>query len=110
MIANVQSGIGCLKDIKGRNLVYGDPASTSIHLFPKCMLAELGMKSKRGLQRAFVGVHDVVALTVQTGKADAGGLSKTIFKSLIERGVIKPDKVKIVAESEPFPESLGAPI
>jgi phosphonate transport system substrate-binding protein len=51
-----------------------------------------------------VGAHDAVALTVQTGKADAGGLSKTIFQSLTERGVIKPEKVKVIAESKPFPE------
>ncbi|MDR3603605.1 MAG: phosphate/phosphite/phosphonate ABC transporter substrate-binding protein [Syntrophaceae bacterium] len=104
VIANVQSGIGCLKDIKGKNMVYGDPASTSSHLIPKCMLADQGLKAKEDYKEHFVGAHDVVALTVQTGKADAGGLSKTIFQSLIERGVIKPDKVKIVAESEPFPE------
>ncbi len=104
VIANVQSGIGCLKDIKGKNMVYGDPASTSSHLIPKCMLADQGLKAKEDYKEHFVGAHDVVALTVQTGKADAGGLSKTIFQSLVERGVIKPDKVKIVAESKPFPE------
>ncbi|MHB8204157.1 MAG: phosphate/phosphite/phosphonate ABC transporter substrate-binding protein [Desulfomonilaceae bacterium] len=104
VIANVQSGIGCLKDIKGKNMVYGDPASTSSHLIPKCMLADQELKAKEDYKEHFVGAHDVVALAVQTGKADAGGLSKTIFQSLVERGVIKPDKVKIVAESEPFPE------
>ncbi|MCL5124443.1 MAG: phosphate/phosphite/phosphonate ABC transporter substrate-binding protein [Deltaproteobacteria bacterium] len=104
VVANVQSGIGCLKDIKGKNMVYGDPASTSSHLIPKSMLADQGLKAKDDYKEHFVGAHDVVALTVQAGKADAGGLSKTIFQSLVERGVIKPDKVKIVAESNPFPE------
>ena len=62
------------------------------------------MTAKTDYQEHFVGAHDTVALTVQTGKADAGGLSKTIFESLVERGVIKPDKVKVLAESKPFPE------
>ena len=45
-----------------------------------------------------------MALTVQTGKADAGGLSKTIFQSLVDRKIIDPKKVIVIAESKPFPE------
>jgi len=104
IVANVASGINELQDIKGKNMVYGDPASTSSHLIPKSILAEQGLTAKADYQEHFVGAHDTVALTVQTGKADAGGLSKTIFQSLVERGVIKPDKVKVIVESKAFPE------
>ncbi len=104
IVANVDAGINSLKDIKGKNMAYGDPASTSSHLIPKSLLAEQGLEAKKDYTEHFVGAHDSVALTVQTGKADAGGLSKTIFESLVERGVIKPEKVKVIAESKPFPE------
>ena len=43
-------------------------------------------------------------MAVQNDKAQAGGLSKTIFDSLVQRGMIDPAKVKVLAESEPFPE------
>lgn len=104
VVANTAAGIKSPKDIKGKNMAYGDPASTSSHLIPKSLLAEQGLEAKKDYQEHFVGAHDAVALTVQTGKADAGGLSKTIFESLVERGIIKPDKVKVIAESKPFPE------
>ncbi len=104
IVANVDAGIHSLKDIKGKNMAYGDPASTSSHLIPKSLLAEHGLEAKKDYAEHFVGAHDSVALTVQTGKADAGGLSKTIFESLVERGIIKPEKVKVIAESKPFPE------
>lgn len=104
IVANVDAGINSLKDIKGKNMAYGDPASTSSHLIPKSLLAEQGLEAKKDYTEHFLGAHDSVALTVQTGKADAGGLSKTIFESLVERGIIKPEKVKVVAESKPFPE------
>jgi phosphonate transport system substrate-binding protein len=104
VVANVNAGINSLKDIKGKNMVYGDPASTSSHLIPKSLLAEEGLEAKKDYSEHFVGAHDTVALTVQTGKADAGGLSKTIFQSLVERGLIKPEKVKVIIESKPFPE------
>jgi phosphonate transport system substrate-binding protein len=104
IVANAAAGIKSLKDIKGKNMAFGDPASTSSHLIPKSLLAAQGLQAKKDYKEHFVGAHDAVALTVQTGKADAGGLSKTIFESLVERGIIKPDKVKVVAESKPFPE------
>ncbi|MGB6065764.1 MAG: phosphate/phosphite/phosphonate ABC transporter substrate-binding protein [Desulfomonilaceae bacterium] len=104
VVANVGAGIKTLKDIKGKNMAYGDPASTSSHLIPKSLLAAQGLEAKKDYNEHFVGAHDAVALTVQTGKAEAGGLSKTIFQSLVERGIIKPDKVKVIAESKPFPE------
>jgi len=104
IIAHVGSGIDSLKDIKGKNMAFGDPASTSAHLVPKSMLVEVGLKAKTDYQEHFLGSHDAVALTVQNGKADAGGLSKTIFEALVDRGVINKEKVKVVAESKHFPE------
>jgi len=104
IVANGASGVTRLEDIKGKNMVYGDQASTSSHLIPKSLLAEKGLKAKENYKEHFVGAHDVVALTVQNGKADAGGLSKTIFQTLVERKTIDPQKVKVIAESKPFPE------
>ncbi|MFX6023225.1 PhnD/SsuA/transferrin family substrate-binding protein, partial [Acinetobacter baumannii] len=45
-----------------------------------------------------------VALAVQNGHAQAGGLSKPIFEALVQRGMIDPNKVKVLAESKPFPQ------
>ena len=104
IIAGAKSGIASIKDIKGKNMAYGDPASTSSHLIPKSILTAQGLRPKEDYSEHFLGAHDAVALSVQTAKADAGGLSKTIFRSLVERGVISSDKVKVIAESKPFPE------
>ena len=104
VIANAKSGIESVKDIKGKNMAYGDPASTSSHLIPKSILAGQGLTAKKDYNEHFLGAHDAVALTVQTGKADAGGLSKPIFEALIAKGIIKPGKVKVLTESKPFPQ------
>ena len=45
-----------------------------------------------------------MALAVQNGHAQAGGLSKPIFEVLVQRGMIDPNKVKVLAESKPFPQ------
>ena len=43
-------------------------------------------------------------LDKQIGKAQAGGLSKPIFETLIQKGIIDPGKVKVIAESKPYPQ------
>ncbi|CAN5385732.1 putative selenate ABC transporter substrate-binding protein [soil metagenome] len=104
VIVNSGAGINQLADIAGKNVAYGDKASTSSHLIPKSMLAEGGLLAGDKYKEHFVGAHDAVAIAVQNGHAQAGGLSKPIFESLVQRGMIDPNKVKVLAESKPFPQ------
>jgi phosphonate transport system substrate-binding protein len=104
IIANTSAGINSLADIAGKDMAFGDTASTSSHLIPKSMLKEKGLEAKRDYREHFLGAHDAVAISVQNGKAQAGGLSKPIFESLVQRNIIDPAKVKIIAESKQYPE------
>ena len=104
VIGSVQAGVTDMSQAKGKDVAFGDVASTSSHLIPKSMLAQKGLKAGKDYKEHFVGNHDAVALSVQNNKAQVGGLSKTIFESLVKRGLIDPAKVKVLAESEPFPE------
>ncbi|MEA5527930.1 phosphate/phosphite/phosphonate ABC transporter substrate-binding protein [Nodularia spumigena] len=104
IIASVKSGVNSIEQAAGKTVAYGDQASTSSHLIPKSMIADKGLQPKKDYQEAFVGSHDAVALAVQNNNAQIGGLSKPIFESLIERKVIDSNKVKVLAESQPFPQ------
>ncbi|OXH94711.1 phosphate ABC transporter substrate-binding protein [Burkholderia multivorans] len=104
LIANTGAGIAKISDIVNKNVAYGDVASTSSHLIPKSILAENGLKAGENYREHFVGAHDAVAMAVQNGHAQAGGLSKPIFESLVQRGLVDPNKVKVLAESKPYPQ------
>ena len=104
LIANKASGVNAIGDIKGKNMAYGDKVSTSSHLIPKSVLAEKGLNAGSDYQEHFVGSHDAVALAVQNGHAQAGGLSRPIFESLVERKMVSLDKVKVLEYSKPFPQ------
>lgn len=104
VIVNAASGIRSISDINGKDVAYGDIASTSSHLIPKSMLKESGLEAKKNYREHFLGSHDAVAIAVQNGTAQAGGLSKPIFESLVERRIIDPAKVHVIAESRPYPE------
>ncbi|HLL91079.1 MAG TPA: phosphate/phosphite/phosphonate ABC transporter substrate-binding protein [Tepidisphaeraceae bacterium] len=104
LIGNAESGVTSASDAKGKTVAYGDPASTSSHLIPKDMLAQAGLSHERDYKEQFVGAHDAVAVNVQNGNAQVGGLSKPIFESLVEKKIIDPAKVKVLQASGPFPQ------
>jgi phosphonate transport system substrate-binding protein len=104
IIGNVAAGIDSIDDIKGKDMAYGDPASTSSHLIPKSILVEKGLVAGENYKEHFLGAHDAVAINVQNGRAQAGGLSRPIFESLVERGIVDETKVKVLTYSKPFPQ------
>lgn len=103
-IANADSGIEDLADVAGKTVAWGDQTSTSSHLIPKAMLAEeADLRVDQGdYEEQHVDSHDAVALTVQNGNADAGGMSLPIYERMAEEGLIDPATVVKVQESEPY--------
>jgi len=103
IIANRNADIDEFTDIEGKTMAYGDQASTSSHLMPKQHLIKQGVEPSDYSGR-HTGTHDAAATAVQNGHAQAGALSKPIFESLVERGVISKDKVKVLGYSAPYPD------
>jgi len=46
VITNLKSGINSIKDINGKDMAYGDIASTSSHLIPRAELLDRGLEIK----------------------------------------------------------------
>jgi len=104
VIGNTEKGITSYADIKGKDMAFGDPASTASHLIPKSILKNAGLAHDKDYKEHFLGAHDAVAVSVQSGRADAGGLSRPILESLMLKGLIDPEKVTILGYSDPFPQ------
>lgn len=104
VIGNVEQGVETVEDAKGKDVAYGDTASTSSHLIPKSVLRAHGLTEGKDYREHFLGAHDAVAVAVQNGNAAVGGLSEPIFKSLVERKIISLDKVRVLEASKPFPQ------
>jgi phosphonate transport system substrate-binding protein len=103
LIANVAAGIARPEDVKGKTVGFGDTASTSSHLIPRALLKNASLEAGQDYSFQHLGTHDAVARAVQAGHVQAGGLSKPIFTSLVEKKSIDPAKIKVVAESRPIP-------
>ena len=106
LIANADAGIEKIEDIKGKKIevAFGDQASTSSHFAPKYTMMLKGVKPDTDYKQNFLGAHDAVAVNVQRGNAQVGGLSRPIFERLLKKGTIDPAKVKVLGYSEPIPQ------
>jgi phosphonate transport system substrate-binding protein len=103
LIAGAGSGVAKPQDLRGKTVAFGDPASTSSHLIPKSMLFHAGLEAGRDYKEVFAGAHDAVAIAVQNGNAQGGGLSRHLLTTLVEQGTIKADRVSVISESDRFP-------
>jgi phosphonate transport system substrate-binding protein len=106
VIVPADSPVKTLADLKGKEVAFGDPASTSGTWVPRYMLVEAGLVSGRDFTLRVLGAHDAVALAVANKKVAAGGLSLPIYQRLLKEGKIEGKAVRILAESPAIPEYM----
>lgn len=95
-----------LSDLRGGEIAFGDPASTSGTWVPRWQLLAEGLISGRDYTMQVLGAHDAVALAVANRKVAAGGISKPILLRLLKEGKIPADKVRVLQDSPPIPEYM----
>ncbi|PWC42403.1 phosphate/phosphite/phosphonate ABC transporter substrate-binding protein [Azospirillum sp. TSO22-1] len=106
VIVPADSSARTLADLRGREVAFGDPASTSGTWVPRYMFAAAGLVSERDYTLRVLGAHDAVALAVANRRADAGGLSLPIYQRLLKEGKLDPAKVRVLAHSPAIPEYM----
>lgn len=95
-----------LAELRGKEIAFGDPASTSGTWVPQYMLWDAGLAPGRDYVPHSLGAHDAVALAVQNGRVAGGGLSQPIYQRLISEGKLDAGKVRVLQESPPIPEYM----
>ncbi len=106
IIVPADSKAHSLADLKGKEIAFGDPASTSGTWVPRYQLLDAGLISGRDYKLRVLGAHDAVALAVVNHQVAAGGLSMPIYKRLLKEGKIPAESTRILAESPAIPEYL----
>ena len=73
IIVRANSPYRTLEDLRGKQIAWVDPSSSSGHIFPKAGLIEKGIDPEEFFARqTFAGGHDAVLLAVINGTIDAG--------------------------------------
>ncbi len=73
IITHADSSIRSLDDLRDKTFAFGDPLSTSGHIFPRKMFQEKGIYPTRDFKKVlYSGGHDATVLAVLNRKVDAG--------------------------------------
>jgi phosphonate transport system substrate-binding protein len=73
IITRSDSGIRSLEDLRNRTFAFGDPLSTTGHVFPRKMFKEKGIDPIKDFKSViYSGGHDATVLAVLNRKIDAG--------------------------------------
>ena len=95
IVANANSGIEKLEDLKGKSFAFVDPASTSGNLIPRKILIENEIDPDNDFSVSFfAGTHNAVEYAVANGKVDAGADSNNSYDRMVEAGGIDPQSNK----------------
>lgn len=95
-----------IADLKGGEVAFGDPASTSGTWVPRYQLLAAGLVSGRDYTLRVLGAHDAVALAVANHKVSAGGLSKPVYDRLLSEGKIDANATRVLEASPAIPEYM----
>jgi len=97
-----------MDDLAGRaselDFAFVNPASTSGHLIPRAILESRGIDPDADFAELIYTMnHTNSAMTIVSGKVDAGALSLSSYERLIRTGKIEADDLVILWESDPIP-------
>jgi len=100
------SGIHDVKDMKGKRIVFVDPATMEGYLFPLAYLEQHGIKNINTFfdRFDFSGSHVSSILAVLDGRADIGSAKNTVFNNLIHNDPSIGQELNILAQSPKSPE------
>jgi phosphonate transport system substrate-binding protein len=96
-----------LKDLKGKNVAFVDPASTSGGLMPAYLVKkETGMMPVEFFGKlTYTGSHDAAELAVKNKTVDAAADNDITYEKMIGKGLISKESNRILLESPDLPGS-----
>jgi phosphonate transport system substrate-binding protein len=102
-IAQTDSGIKTLADLKGKQVSFGSQSSTSGHLMPRNFLLQAKIDPEKDFKRiAYSGAHDATIASVVSGRVDAAALDITVWRKFVEEKKVDTARVNVFYTTPPF--------
>ena len=102
-IAQTNSGIKTLADLKGKQVSFGSASSTSGHLMPRSFLLQAKIDPDKDFKRvAYSGAHDATIASVVGGRVDAAALDITVWRKFVDEKKVDTGKVNVFFTTPPY--------
>ena len=107
MVTHPDSGLNSVQDLltkgKGRSFAFGDKGSTSGYLIPLHYFQQQGIDPETHFGRVLYTKHQAIETQVAAGQLDAGADYNRNRNAMIEQGLIKAERSKVIWQSAPLP-------
>lgn len=107
-ITHPDSGINSVNDLKGRTFAFGDKGSTSGYLIPLHYFMTQGINPDSYFSKVLNAKHQAIEIQVTQGVLDAGADYNRNRNAMIEQGLIKAERSKVIWQSAPLPNDAFA--
>jgi phosphonate transport system substrate-binding protein len=102
-ITQTNSGIKRLADLKGKQVSFGSPSSTSGHAMPRSFLLDAGIDPEKDFKRvAYSGAHDATIAAVVNGRVDAAALDITVWRKFVSENKVDTTRVDVFYTTPPY--------
>lgn len=108
MVTHPDSGIRTLADLKGKTFAFGDKGSTSGYLIPLHHFMTQGIDPDTYFSKVLYTKHQAIETQVTSGELDAGADYNRNRNAMIEQGLIKAERSKVIWQSAPLPNDAVA--
>jgi len=108
MITHPDSGIGTLADLEGKTFAFGDKGSTSGYLIPLHHFMTQGIDPEKYFSKVVHTSHQAIETQVTAGQLDAGADYNRNRNAMIEQGLIKAERSRVIWQSAPLPNDAFA--
>jgi phosphonate transport system substrate-binding protein len=103
VVVKKDSAFKTLAELKGKRVAHVSPSSNSGNLAPRALFPKEGLVPEKDYKVLYSGKHDNSVTGVINGDYDAGAVADDVLIRMIQRGAMKPDDVRIIYKSQPFP-------
>ena len=113
IVTHPDSGLNSVQDLlgpkgKGRTFAFGDKGSTSGYLIPLHFFMQQGIDPEQHFGRVLYTKHQAIQMQVTAGHIDAGADFNRNRTTMIDQGMIRAERSKIIWQSAPLPNDALA--
>lgn len=106
-IVRADSEVQGVADMRGRQIAFVDPGSTTGYFMPKSLLATNGLTDGTDYTSTFAGGHDSALLAMLNGTVDMACSATQILPMFREAGLLREGTYRVVAETDPIPVGVS---
>jgi len=101
------SSIQTMEDLRGKQIAFVDPGSTTGHFMPRSLLTQSGLEYQVDYQATFAGGHDTAILAMMNKSVDMACTARQLVPIFQDAGLFADGDIRVVGESDPIPVGIS---